>query len=379
MKNFNTLLGFALCLSFVSFAPKALITEGRAPASGDQPSSITVRVTQEKKQLFVFGPLIIHQRSERIQELRIEYRRLQSDVQRIARQKAEIERLISANGMADSEITRLKTELAELAVAHDQTKAELDQLKGEFETQSAEMKAEIDALTAANEVSESEKQQALALLEAERSLAQSLSTDVDNLKVELEQTRTELAEAKTQLEEAQAQIVAKEEELLRVKCENEDALASLKEDIKKIEEERNELDSMILSMQEDYEAQIAAQKYQNQMIMMAMAQFSFQAMMSPTHNPYLRESSLFDPTYQMMHQQQAQLLDVIYKMKAPGITNNYYGDYSMVYGSGLDVLNGQGPGLGQEYYSLFANQSAMNSNRMPSSIQPSLAPGYFAF
>lgn len=377
MKKFNTLLGFALCLSFVSFAPKSLLTDGRAPASGDEPAT-TVRIQAAKQQLYVFGPLIIYKRTERIEEVRIEYRRLQSDVELIAKQKAEIERLMSERSNSLSEVTRLKKELSKVTAAHEITKHELETLKTEFEAERTGLLADIEALRASNEASESEKQEALALLEAERALAQTLSTDIDNLKAELEQTKTEFAETKVKLEEAQAEIVAKEEELERIKCENEDALASLKRDIKKIEEERDELNRMMVSMQEEYEAQLAYQQMQNQAIMMAMANFSFQALQSPAYNPYLRQSSLFDPNYQMMHMQQAQLLNRLYRQEyAPGITNNYYGQTSFLYGSGNDFMT-QNP-LENHHYSMFADSSGMNSSAMMASTQPSLAPGYYNF
>lgn len=377
MKKINTLLGFALCLSFVSFAPKSLLTDGRAPASGDEPTT-TVRTQTPRHQLYVFGPLVIYKRTDRIEEVRTEYRRLQADVELIAKQKAEIERLMSDRSNSLSEVARLKKELKKVTAAHEKTKQELETLKAEFETERAGLLADIEALNASNVATEAEKQEALALLEAERALAQNLSIDIDNLKAELEQTKTELAETKEKLEEAQAEIVAKEEELERIKCENEDALATLKRDIKKIEDEKDELDRMMISMQEDYEAQLAQQQMQNQSIMMAMANFSFQALQSPMYNPYLQQSSLFDPNYQMLHMQQAQLLNQMYRQQyAPGITNNYYGQTSFLYGSGSDFMT-QNP-LENNHYSMFADASNMNSSRMPSSTQPSMAPGYFVF
>ena len=378
MKKLQPLLGFALCLSFVSFAPMSLIVDGRAPASDDQPTTI-VRVEKPRHQLFVFGPLIIYKRTERIEEVRTEYRRLQADVDTIAEQKKEIERLVASNDGSLSDIANLKKELKKLTADHARTQGELEQLKVDFDAERAQMKEEIDALIASNEATEAEKQEALALLEAERSIAADLSNDIASLTRELEIKESELADSKTQLEEAQAEIVAKEEELTRIKCDNENSIALLKKDILKIEEERNEITRMMDTMREDYETQLARQQMQQQQMMMAMYQFSFQAMLQPQNNPYMQQSSLFDPNFQMMHMQQAQLLNQMYRQQyTPSVTNNYYGNYSNVYGSGSDFMT-QDP-MQNDHYSLFANNTAdINGSRMPSAVQPSMAPGYFMF
>lgn len=380
MKNMNTLLGMFLCLSIVSFAPKSLIDNGRTPASTTEevPNTVTVRVEAAKESLFVFGPLVIYKRAQRIEEVRVHYQRLQSDVDTIAAQRAEIERLLNRNGIAMSEVNRLKKDLKKVTASHAQTKAQLEQIKNDFETERNELQAEIDALIASNEATEAQKLEALSMLEAERTLARNLALDMDQLKTQLDESRAQLSDVKTQLEEAQAEIVAKEEELQRIKCENEDALATLKKDIKKIQTERDELTRSIVTLQEEYEADLANQQMQNQMMMMAMAQFSYQAMLSPQHNPYLRPSSLFDPNYQMMHMQQAELITQMTRQKyMPQITNNYYGDHSFAYGSGHDFMNKNL--LHNDHYSMFAENTDLNSSRMPSSVQPTLAPGYFVF
>ncbi len=277
------------------------------------------------------------------------------------------------------EIAELKKELKELTASHARTQGELEQLKVDFEAERVQMKEEIDALIASNDATEAEKQEALALLEAERSIAADLSNDIASLTRELELKESELADSNTKLEEAQAEIVAKEEELTRIKCDNENSIALLKKDILKIEEERNEITRMMDSMKEDYETQLARQQMQQQQMMMAMYQFSFQAMLQPQHNPYMQQSSLFDPNFQMMHMQQAQLLNKMYRQEyTPSVTNNYYGSYSNVYGSGSDFMT-QNP-MQNDHYSLFASNTAdMNSGRMPSAVQPSMAPGYFVF
>lgn len=379
MKKLHPLFGFALCLSFVSFAPMSLIVDGRAPASNPDSSSSIVRAEKPRHQLFVFGPLIIYKRTERIKEVRVEYRRLQADVDMIANQKIEIERLIARADGSLEEVTNLKKELKKLTASHERTKAELEQLKVSFDAERAEMAAEVAALIESNEATEAEKVEALALLEQERSLAQNLSNDIASLTRELELKQSELAESKVQLEEAQAEIVAKEEELSRIRCENESSIALLKKDILKIEKEKNEITSMMDTMRADYEAQMSQQQMQQQQMMMAMYQFTFQAMLSSQNNPYLKESSLFDPNYQMMHMQQAQLLDQMYRQKyTPQVTNNYYGSYSNVYGSGSDFMNTDP--MQNDHYSLFADNSAdINAARMPSAVQPSMAPGYFVF
>src|SRR5690606_29961880 len=124
-------------------------------------------------------------------------------------------------------------QLKTLTQEQAQTVAQLEQIKSDFETERAELQAEMDALIASKEVSESEKREALALLENERAIARDLATDMDQLKIELDASKAELAEVKVQLEETKAELVAKDEELTRIKCENENALATLKKDIKK--------------------------------------------------------------------------------------------------------------------------------------------------
>lgn len=377
MKKFHPLFGFILCLSFVSFAPMSLLVDdGRAPASNETPKP----QVETKRQLFVFGPLIIYQRSERIKEVRTEYARLQSDVDLIAKQKAEIERLLSNSQGSMQEISKLKKELGKLTASYNQTKSELEKLRTDFDAERAALAAEIEALVASNEASEAEKAEALALLEQERSLAQNLSNDIASLTRELELKDAELTETKSMLEEAQAEVLAKEEELKKIKCENEGAIASLREDIKKIEKERDDISVMMDTLRLDYEQQMTHQQMQQQQMMMAMYMFSYQSMLTPQGNPYLQQSSVFDPSYQMMHIQQAQLVKQMNNMQyKPQVVNNYYGSYTGMYGNGGDFMEANPYEL--NHFNMFANNTVdLNANTsMPASIQANLMPGYFSF
>jgi len=352
-----------------------LVDDGRAPASKEDPKP----QVETRRQLFVFGPLIIYQRSEKIKEVRIQYRRLQSDVALIEKQKVEIERLLSDSQGSIQEISSLKNELAKLTASYDQTKNELEKLKTDFDSERAALAGEIEALVASNEASEAEKAEALSLLEQERSLAQNLSNDISSLTRELELKDSELSESKTKLEEAQAEILAKEEELKKIKCENEGAIASLREDIKKIEKERDSISEMMDTLRLDYEQQMTHQQMQQQQMMMAMYMFSYQSMLTPQGNPYLQQSSVFDPSYQMMHIQQAQLIKQMNNMQyKPQVVNNYYGSYTGMYGNGGDFMEANPYEL--NHYNMFANNTVdMNANSMPASIQPSMMPGYFSF
>src|SRR5690606_18298324 len=125
MKHINTFFGIALCLSIVSFAPKSLISEGRAPAS-ENPKTTIVRVESEKQQLYVFGPLVIYKRAQRIEEVRVHYQRLQSDVETIAAQKREISRLLSQRNLALDEVKKLQDQLRTLTQEQAQTVAQLE-------------------------------------------------------------------------------------------------------------------------------------------------------------------------------------------------------------------------------------------------------------
>ena len=358
MKKFHPLFGFILCLSFVSFAPMSLLVDdGRTPASKEDPKP----QVETRRQLFVFGPLIIYQRSEKIKEVRTEYRRLQSDVELIEKQKSEIERLISESDGSMQEISKLKKELGKLTSSYNQTKTELEKLKTDFEAERTAMAGEIEALLASNEASDAERTQELALLEEERSLAQNLSNDIASLTRELELKDSELTETKTMLEEAQAEVIARE-------------------DIKKIEKERDDISVMMETLRTDYEQQMTHQQMQQQQMMMAMYMFSYQSMLTPQGNPYLQQSSVFDPSYQMMHIQQAQLIKQMNNMQyKPQVVNNYYGSYTGMYGNGGDFMEANPYEL--NHYNMFANNTVdMNANTsMPASVQPSLMPGYFSF
>lgn len=349
--------------------------DGRAPASNEDPKP----QVETRRQLFVFGPLIIYQRQEKIKEVRTEYRRLQSDVDLIAKQKAEIERLLSNSQGSMQEISKLKKELDKLTASYNQTKSELEKLKTDFEAERVQMAIEIVALVESNEASEVQKAEALALLEQERALAQNLSNDIASLTRELELKDSELNETKVSLEEAQAEVLAKEEELKKIKCENEGAIASLREDIRKIEKERDDISAMMETLRTDYEQQMIHQQMQQQQMMMAMQMFSYQSMLSPQTNPYLQQSSVFDPNYQMMHIQQAQLIKQMNTMQhKPQVVNNYYGSYTGMYGNGGDFMEANPYEL--NHYNMFANNTVdMNATSMPAAIQPSLMPGYFTF
>jgi len=114
-------------------------------------------------------------------------------------------------------------------------------------------------------------------------------------------------------------------------------------------------------------------------MMMAMYMFSYQSMLTPQGNPYLQQSSVFDPSYQMMHIQQAQLIKQMNNMQyKPQVVNNYYGSYTGMYGNGGDFMEANPYEL--NHYNMFANNTVdMNANSMPASIQPSMMPGYFSF
>lgn len=374
-KRMNSLFGFILCMGLVSFAPKSLllVDDGRAPASNGDGQTTISRTESTRPQLFVFGPLIIYKRTQKIEEVRTEYRRLQTDVDKIEAQKAEIERLLARESALSSEANQLRQQFTELVSEHTAARTRIEQLQEEFAQEQAAMQAEITALQASNHATEEEKREALALLEAERANALTLSTEIDGLKDKLDSTQTELADTKTKLEEAKADAIAKEEELQRVRCENEDAIASLKDDIKKIEKERDEIAGTV----QRYEDNLQILNQQNQMMMMAMAQFSMQALLSPQQNPYLMQSSLFDPNFQMMHMQQAMLVNQMNRQQyLPQVVNNYYGNHSFIYGSGGDFLTNNPYENNHQGFSMFADTNNLNSSRLPSSQAPN---GFYSF
>ncbi len=371
-KHVQPLLGFILCLGLVSFAPKSLLSsgDGRMPASDGESTSVVRRETSLPR-LFVFGPLIIYKRTQKIEEVRTEYRRLQADVDKIAEQKAQIERLLEREDALTSEASRLRQQFATLVKEHAVTRSRLVQLQEQFAQERHAMQAQIDALSASRDASEQEKEQALALLEAERANALCLSTELDDLKQKLDSTKAELTATKDELEKSKAEALAKEEELQRMRCENEDAIASLKKDIKKLEKERDEITGTV----QGYQDQLQMLNQQNQMMMIAMAQFSFQAMSSPQHNPYLMPSSLFDPNFQMLYSQQAQLITQMSRQHfMPKITNNYYGNHTFMYGSGHDFMDRN---FMQNDHSLMFGDTGVNGMRAPSS--QTQMPGYFVF
>lgn len=377
-KHIQPLFGFILCLGLVSFAPtKSFLgdQDGRMPASEGEGSTTVIRRESSLPRLFVFGPLVIYKRTQRIEEVRTEYRRLQADVDKIAQQKAEIERLLRREDALTNEASRLRSEFARLVKEHASTRSRLLQLQEEFGRETQAMQSQIDALTASRDASEAEKEKALALLEAERANALALTSELDDLKSILDSTKAELSITKEELEKSKAEALAKEEELQRIRCENEDAIASLKDDIKKLEKERDEITRTVQSYEDQLQQANQQNQNQMQMMMMAMAQFSFQAMNSPQYNPYLMPSSLFDPNFQMLYSQQAQLVTQMTRQHyMPQITNNYYGNHTFIYGSGHDFMNRNF--MQNDHYSMFP-ESNLNGMRTPSS--QSALPGYFNF